>query len=42
MKTYQDLEAIGLSEKDRMDFIRAVVAKHKRSEDYRVAADTAA
>lgn len=39
MKTYQDLEALGLSEKDRMAFILAVVEEHKRSEDYRVAAD---
>lgn len=39
MKTYQDLEAIGLSGKYRMDFIRAVVDEHKRSEDYRIAAD---
>lgn len=39
MKTYQDLEAIGLSEKDRMAFVRAVVNEHKASDDYRVAAD---
>lgn len=39
MKTYQDLEAIGLSEKDRMDFIRAVVNEHKTSSEYRTAED---
>lgn len=39
MKTYQDLEAIGLSEKDRMAFIRAVVNEHKTSVDYQIAAD---
>lgn len=39
IKTYQDLEAIGLSEKDRMAFIRAVVDEHKRSTDYQIAAD---
>lgn len=39
IKVYQDLETIGLSEKDRMAFIRAAVDEHKRSEDYRVAAD---
>ncbi|MCI8623767.1 MAG: phage portal protein [Provencibacterium sp.] len=39
MKTYQDLEAIGLSEKDRMDFIRSVVNEHRTSADYRTAED---
>lgn len=39
MKTYQDLEAIGLSEKDRTDFIRAVVNEHKTSSEYRTAED---
>lgn len=39
MRTYQDLEAIGLSEKDRMAFIKAVVDEHKTSADYQVAAD---
>ena len=39
MKTYQDLETIGLSEKKRMDFIRAVVNEHKNSADYQIASD---
>lgn len=39
IKTYQDLEAIGLSEKDRMDFIRSVVNEHRTSADYRTAED---
>lgn len=39
IKTYQDLEAIGLSETDRMDFIRAVVNDHRTSADYRTAED---
>lgn len=39
MKTYQDLEAIGLSEKGRMAFIKAVVNEHKTSADYQIAAD---
>lgn len=39
MKTYQDLEAIGLSEKDRMAFIRSVVDEHKTSADYQIAVD---
>lgn len=33
------MEAIGLSEKDRMDFIRAVVNDHRTSADYRTAED---
>ncbi len=39
IKTYQDLEAIGLSEKNRMDFIRSVVNEHRTSADYRTAED---
>lgn len=39
IKTFQDLEAIGLSEKDRMAFIRSVVDEHKASADYQIAAD---
>lgn len=35
IKVYQDLEAV-TSQKDRMDFIRAVVDEQKRSKDYRV------
>ena len=42
MRTYQDLEALGLNEGARMDFIRAVVSDHKGSEKYRVAADAEA
>lgn len=33
------MEAIGLSEKSRMDFVRAVVEEHIKSEDYQIAAD---
>lgn len=39
IKTYQDLEAVGSSEKDRMAFIKAVVSEHKISADYQIAAD---
>lgn len=37
MKTYQDLLAIGESEKERMDFIASAVAEHKNSEIYKTA-----
>lgn len=37
--TYQDLEAIGLDEKKRMDFVRQAVADHKSSAAYKIAAD---
>lgn len=38
MRTYQDLEGM-TSEKDRMDFVRAVVVEHKSSADYKTAVD---
>ena len=37
MKTYQDLLALGESEKERMDFIASAVAAHKNSEIYKTA-----
>lgn len=42
MKTYQDLEAVGLFEKDRMDFIEAAVKDHKASDNYKIARDAEA
>lgn len=37
MKTYQDLIAVGESEKARMDFIQSAISHHKQSDDYRTA-----
>jgi len=37
--TYQGLEAVGSDETKRMDFIRQVVADHKASPEYKIAAD---
>lgn len=37
MKTYQDLLAVGENEKDRKDFVRALINEHKSSTDYRIA-----
>ena len=37
MKTYQDLIALGESEQERMDFVRAVISEHVSSEMYRTA-----
>ena len=42
MFTYQDLEAVGLSEKDRGDFIRRAITEHQQSEAYLVAKDAEA
>lgn len=42
MKTYQDLEALGLNEKERMDFVLAAVKAHKESDDYKIARDAEA
>lgn len=39
IKTYQDLLAIGETEKDRMDFVLSAIQEHKQSEQYRVARD---
>lgn len=39
IKTYQDLEAAGASEKDRMDFIQSVVSDHKNGKEYKIASD---
>ena len=35
MKTYQDLLAVGESDKERMDFVRAVINDHQNSEAYK-------
>ena len=37
IKTWQDLQALGDNEKDRMDFVRTVIAEHKGSKLYRQA-----
>ena len=37
MKTFQDLTAVGESEKDRMDFILSSISQHKQTEDYQTA-----
>lgn len=37
MITYQDLLAVGEDEKERMDFVRKVIAEHRNSELYRTA-----
>lgn len=42
IKTYQDLEALGDNERERADFVKAVVREHCNSPDYRVAADAEA
>ena len=42
MKTFQDLEALGLNEGARMDFIRSTVNEHRSCDKYRVAADAEA
>jgi SPP1 family phage portal protein len=42
MFTFQDLEAVGLSEKDRIDFVREAINSFRRTEDYVVASDAEA
>ena len=42
MKTYQDLESIGLIEAERMKFLTDAVREHKASEAYKVARDAEA
>lgn len=42
MKTYQDLESVGLIEAERMKFITDAVREHKASEAYKVARDAEA
>ena len=37
MKTYQDLQAVGENEKDRMDFVRQVINEFKTTDIYREA-----
>ena len=37
MKTFQDLTAVGESEKDRMDFVLSAISQHKQTEDYQTA-----
>lgn len=39
MFTYQDLEAVGLFEKNRVDFIQRAITDHQQSEAYLVAKD---
>lgn len=39
MKTYQDLLAVGKDEKERKDFVRALINEHKSSKDYQIAKD---
>lgn len=39
MKTYQDLLAAGQDEQARIDFVRAAIAAHKATKDFRTAAD---
>ncbi len=39
IKTYQDFEKIGNDERRRKEFVRALIAEHKNSPDYRIAAD---
>lgn len=42
MFTYQDLEAVGLLEEDRIKFIQQAITKHQGTEEYRVAKDAEA
>jgi hypothetical protein len=42
MFTYQELEAVGLSEKNRVDFIQRAITEHQQSEAYLVAKDAEA
>ena len=42
MFTYQDLVKVGQDEQNRMEFVRAAVAKHQGTEEYRVAKDAEA
>lgn len=42
MKTYQNLEAVGLFERDRMEFVDLAVKEHKASDAYKVARDAEA
>ena len=37
MKTYQDLLAVGEDEKNRKEFVRALINEHKSSSDYKIA-----
>ncbi len=37
MKTFQDLTAVGESEKGRMDFVLSAISQHKQTEDYQTA-----
>lgn len=39
IRTYQDLLAIGKNEKDRKDFVMALINEHKGSAEYKVARD---
>lgn len=39
MKTYQDLQAVGMDERERMDFVLRAINDHKSSEAYRTAID---
>ena len=39
MKNYQDLEALGLNEQRRMEFIELAIKEQENSEDYKIASD---
>ena len=39
IRTYQDLLAVGQSEKQRMDFVLSAINEHKSSEQYKIARD---
>lgn len=42
MKTYQDLETLGTNEKDRADFVKALVREHCNTTYERAAAERTA
>jgi len=42
LKTYQDLEAVGLEELNRIEFILAAISEHQNSDMYRIAKDAEA
>ena len=39
MRTFQDLQAVGENEKDRMAFVLSVISEAKSTQDYRTAVD---
>lgn len=42
MFTYQDLEAVGQIDKDRIEFCRQAIAKHQQTDEYRIAKEAEA